>query len=184
MKQRISSYLVLFTLLLASTTCSHASSTGTISFTGLVKDDGTCKVEIGSDDQLVVLPTVATNRLAVAGQTAGKTKFTIKLKECNAEDNGRAKIKFKNANATNGLLNNLTTTGAQHVSIQLINATSNQIMLLDGTAADSAKTANTGIQLGGKIIQPQFDYYAQYYATGSATAGEVTARAEFEISYP
>ena len=46
MKQRISSYLVLFTLLLASTTYSHASSTGTISFTGLVKDDGTCKVEM------------------------------------------------------------------------------------------------------------------------------------------
>ena len=45
------------------------------------------------------------------------------------------------------------------------------------------KPPDTGKEKNGTVIQPRFDYFARYYATGAATAGDVEATATFEVQY-
>lgn len=160
---------------------------GTVTFEGEILSDGTCKIDTDSQNRTVTLPTVGKANLSLAGQTAAPVPFSITLKECNAADAQKANLLFSVSGATRGqiYLSNVTGKGkATNVGIQIVKADgTNTPIKVDGNEANSDKAADTGKEQNRTVIQPRFDYFAHYYATGAATAGDVEATATFQVQY-
>ncbi|AXP42100.1 fimbrial protein [Haemophilus influenzae] len=160
---------------------------GRVTFQGEILSDGTCKIETDSQNRTVTLPTVGKANLSHAGQTAAPVPFSITLKECNADDAMKANLLFKGGDNTTGqsYLSNKAGNGkATNVGIQIVKADGiGTPIKVDGTEANSEKAPDTGKAQNGTVIQPRFDYFARYYATGEATAGDVEATATFEVQY-
>lgn len=153
---------------------------GTVTINGKVIDQ-TCTVGGTTGNYTVTLPTAAKSSLATANATTGDTKFTINLTNCPAGDVG---IYYDNTNAninTAGRLNNTVTTGgATNVNIQLLNSAKAVIDLtkdMTGQSLVSTKIATAG---GAANI----DFYARYFATAAATAGNVSTTATYSVVYP
>lgn len=161
------------------------ASDGRVTFEGEILSDGTCKIETDSQNRTVTLPTVGKANLRLAGQTAAPVPFSITLKECNAADAIKANLLFSGAATGQSYLSNKTGSGkASNVGIQIIKADGTGTPIkVDGSQANSEKAADTGKEQNGTVIQPRFDYFAHYYATGAATAGEVEATATFQVQY-
>ncbi|WP_105896542.1 fimbrial protein [Haemophilus influenzae] len=159
---------------------------GKVTFQGEILSDGTCKIETDSKNRTVTLPTVGKANLSHSGQTAAPVPFSITLKECNAADATKANLLFSGA-ATKGqpYLSNATGNGkAINVGIQIVKADgAGTPIKVDGSQANSEKAPDTGKEQNGTVIQPRFDYFARYYATGAATAGDVEATATFQVQY-
>lgn len=154
----------------------HAAD-GTITINGMVTDQ-TCTINDGTEDIIVNLPTVGTSALA-AGQTAGRTPFTISLTDCS---DGKVATYFEPGAHTNadGYLNNTVVTqeGATNVQVQLLGDNNEVIKVLAGAVQPNSQevtVANGSADL---------NYYAQYFATGTATAGEVSTSVQYSIVYP
>ncbi|HHF5091310.1 TPA: fimbrial protein [Haemophilus influenzae] len=160
---------------------------GRVTFEGEILSDGTCKIDTDSQNRTVTLPTVGKANLSLAGQTAAPVPFSITLKECNAADAQKANLLFSVSGATRGqiYLSNATGKGkAINVGIQIVKADGTSTPInVDGNQANSEKAADTGKEQNGMVIQPRFDYFAHYYATGAATAGDVEATATFQVQY-
>lgn len=158
---------------------------GKVTFEGEILSDGTCKIETDSKNRTVTLPTVGKANLRLAGQTAAPVPFSITLKECNKVDAGNSALLFNGATAGQPYLPNTASSGkASNVGIQIIKADGTGTPIkVDGSQANSEKAADTGKEQNGTVIQPRFDYFAHYYATGAATAGEVEATATFQVQY-
>ncbi|PRL63122.1 fimbrial protein [Haemophilus influenzae] len=158
---------------------------GKVTFEGEILSDGTCKIETDSQNRTVTLPTVGKANLRLAGQTAAPVPFSITLKECNKVDAGNSALLFNGATAGQPYLPNTASSGkANNVGIQIIKADGTGTPIkVDGSQANSEKAADTGKEQNGTVIQPRFDYFAHYYATGAATAGEVEATATFQVQY-
>ncbi|MCK9111808.1 type 1 fimbrial protein [Haemophilus influenzae] len=159
---------------------------GRVTFEGEILSDGTCKIETDSQNRTVTLPTVGKANLRIAGQTAASVPFSIRLKECNAADAIKANLLFKGGETTGQpYLPNATGQGkATNVGIQIVKADGTGTPIkVDGSQANSEKALDTGKAQNGTVIQPRFDYFAHYYATGEATAGDVEATATFEVQY-
>ncbi|HHF3606040.1 TPA: fimbrial protein [Haemophilus influenzae] len=160
---------------------------GTVTFEGEILSDGTCKIDTDSQNRTVTLPTVGKANLSLAGQTAAPVPFSITLKECNVADAQKANLLFSVSGATRGqiYLSNVTGKGkATNVGIQIVKADgTNTPIKVDGNEANSDKAADTGKEQNRTVIQPRFDYFAHYYATGAATAGDVEATATFQVQY-
>ncbi|EFA28085.1 conserved hypothetical protein, partial [Haemophilus influenzae HK1212] len=143
-------------------------------------------IETDSKNRTVTLPTVGKANLSHPGQTAAPVPFSITLKECNATDAIKANLLFSGA-TTKGqpYLANKTGNGkATNVGIQIVKADGTGTPIkVDGSQANSEKAPDTGKEQNGTVIQPRFDYFAHYYATGAATAGTVEAAATFEVKY-
>ena len=94
MKKAILASLVLGSVALSQTAMAADIYSGTITINGNVLAS-TCQVDTAGADgnQTVTLPDVAAGLLATAGSTAGKTAFTIKLKNCTENKNVRATFK-------------------------------------------------------------------------------------------
>ena len=149
---------------------------GKVTFEGEILSDGTCKIETDSKNRTVTLPTVGKANLRLAGQTAAPVPFSITLKECNKVDAGNSALLFNGATAGQPYLPNTASSGkANNVGIQIVK--------VDGSQPDNVKASGTGEEKNGTVIQPRFDYFAHYYATGAATAGEVEATATFQVQY-
>lgn len=149
---------------------------GTITITGKVIDT-TCQVTNGTNGNIsVTLPVVQTSQLASDGTTAGDTGFSLVLSDCPTTPSGievGAQLSSANVNTTTG---NLTNNGgsASNVEVRLLDK--------DGTPIDVSSTPTTdSTTLTGSTAE--LDYTAQYYATGTATAGDVTATAEYTLVY-
>lgn len=150
----------------------HAAD-GTITIKGQVTDQ-TCTINGGTKDITVTLPTVGTSALAVAGQTAGRTPFTISLTQCAAGDVATYFEPGANTNA-DGYLNNIG--DATNVQVQLLGDNNEVIPVL------------AGVQLNSQVVttvangNADLNYYAQYYATGEAEAGTVETSVQYTIVY-
>ncbi|EEU9599667.1 TPA: fimbrial protein [Escherichia albertii] len=156
----------------------------TIQFQGEVTDQ-TCNVNINGDtNSVVLLPTVKTSDLATNGESTGITPFTITLSNCS----GITSTKTVTTNflghsviTPSGILGNTATgSAAKNVGIQLLetaDADPTAINLSGVTTAASTITLTSGENSGSHI------FGARYYATGVASAGKVTAVAEYTVSY-
>lgn len=155
----------------------HAAD-GTITITGQVTDQ-TCAINGGTEDIAVTLPTVGTSTLAAAGQTAGRTPFTISLTNCAAAAGtaGEVATYFEPGANTNadGYLNN--TGDATNVQVQLLGDNNEVIKVLAGAVQNNSQVVTVN---GGSA---NLNYYAQYYATSPATAGTVETAVQYTIVY-
>lgn len=168
--------LVMACTVIASTS---ALAGNTINFQGEVADQ-TCVVSINgnSSTPLVLLPTVPASSLAVAGQTAGQTPFTINLTGCTASTSATAiKTVFVGNNLTsNGRMGN--TGNATNVSLQLVDPAS------PATALDlTGQTGAAGLSLAANATSAAYDFAVEYYAEGAATAGSVLGSVQYAVSY-
>ncbi|ENY7333115.1 fimbrial protein [Escherichia coli] len=158
---------------------------GTINFTGKVVAQ-TCSVATGSGSLSVVLPTVSTTTLSADTKTAGLTPFTIQLTGCTVSaTSGADKVNAyfePNANTdyTTGNLTNTASSGASasNVQIQLLNADGVKVIKL-GQAAAAQDVDTVAINDANVTLR----YNARYYATGPATAGNVSATVNYTIAY-
>ncbi|MGV5904905.1 F17A fimbrial adhesin [Escherichia coli] len=170
-------------ILAAASSSATLAYDGTITFNGKVVDQ-TCSVTTGSKDLTVTLPTVSANSLDSSGKVVGLTPFTISLEGCNtvaATGAQNVNAYFEpNANTdyTTGNLTNTASSGASNVQIQLLNADGVKVIKL-GQAAAAQNVDTVAINDANVTLR----YNAQYYATGVATAGDVTSTVNYTIAY-
>lgn len=154
----------------------HAAD-GTVTINGKVTDQ-TCKVSANSKDITVTLPTVGVGSLATAGTTAGRTPFTINLENCKAGDVSAFFETGGNVDAASGRLNN--TGNASNVQVQLLSDSSVVIPVLANAAQAPVTTKAT---VAKDADSAALNYYAEYYATGAAKAGDVATSVKYTINY-
>nr|WP_315292792.1 fimbrial protein [Serratia proteamaculans] len=160
----------------------QAASTGTITFNGELTAS-TCDVVVDGQaaDATVVLPTVGTNQLQAAAQTAGDTGFVMALNNC-AGTLQTASAFFEagaSVDQTTGRLKNMTGT-ATNVSLQLLDASSpSQSVIQAGNQNQVTNTTYNSIT-GGSVNLP---YTVRYYADAATTAGTVASNVVYSIQY-
>lgn len=168
---------------LAATTISisaaHAAD-GTISITGAVTDK-TCNIATAAGKNFTVtLPTVSKQTLANAGNVAGRTPFTINLDKCSE---GKVATYFEpgaNVDFNTGRLNNATGS-AKNVQVQLLGSNNGFLPISSMSTTISAQTNSQWVDVSnGKA---DLNYYAEYYATGTSTAGSVATSVQYTIIY-
>ncbi|EHC4280972.1 F17A fimbrial adhesin [Escherichia coli] len=169
-------------ILAAASSSATLAYDGTITFNGKVVDQ-TCSVTTGSKNLKVTLPTVSANSLDSSGKVVGLTPFTISLEGCNTAATGAQNVNAyfePNANTdyTTGNLTNTASSGASNVQIQLLNADGVKVIKL-GQAAAAQNVDTVAINDANVTLR----YNAQYYATGVATAGDVTSTVNYTIAY-
>ena len=166
--------------LLVLATSSVFAADGTITINGQVTDK-TCTVNAGTTkDFTVTLPTVSQSVLAVAGDTAGRTPFTINLTGCTA--GSKVATYFEPGSTvdfSSGRLNNASGT-ATNVQVQLLGSNNTAIPVLAAGAG--------GVQTNSQLVAvtdgaANLNYYAQYYATGASTPGSVATTVKYTIIY-
>lgn len=167
-------------LLVGALTSSVAlASDNTITFQGEVADE-TCTVTVNGNtySPVVLLPTVSTNDLSMAGQTAGDTTFEIGVTGCTGTTTGDVRIStvFVGNLVTND--GNLGSTGtANNVDIQILDIANNVIDF------NSTFNGEGDLTLTSNQTEASATYIAQYYATDASTAGTVQASMQYAISY-
>jgi major type 1 subunit fimbrin (pilin) len=179
----LSCFAALGTIALASTVAQAAD--GTISFTGQVSDT-TCSIDAqasGAVNKAVSLPTVSKRTLGANGATAGTsaaTDLTFALTGCTAGT--KALAHFENGptvDQTTGYLTNQSTNSpATNVEVRLLNASLQPINIVT-SANNDFTTDGVAITSGSGNMK----YFAQYFATGAATAGEVKTSVQYTMQY-
>lgn len=161
---------------------------GQITFEGAVQDV-TCIITGGEDGGpestsgtfTINLPKVSTTALAGLGQRAGDTKFYLRLSGAQCTDGKTANVSFERAqseiDSTTGFLDNIVEKadgGSENVKIALLNKDKTDLNLNSAGNHQPVVIANNSAR---------FDYWAQYYATGVATAGTVKGLVTYSIVY-
>ncbi|MEC3768669.1 MULTISPECIES: fimbrial protein [Cupriavidus] len=155
---------------------------GTITFNGNITAQ-TCKINGNGttfSDFTVRLPTVSASTLKQLGDVAGQTPFNIALTDC-TPDTGNVHTFFEAGPTTDATTGNLIVDagGATNVQIRLLNG---------GTANTPIKAGYTNLSQNSNAVAlvngaATLWYYAQYYATGQATAGAANSSVMYSISY-
>ncbi|AMX19437.1 MULTISPECIES: fimbrial protein [Acinetobacter] len=153
---------------------------GTITINGLVTDKTCDIVNNGGKDLTVTLPTVSKQTLAAAGNVAGRTPFQIKLANCSEGKVATyfepgAKVDFNTGRLINKDGN------ATNVQVQLLGSNNNFIPVL-AAGANGAQANSQWVDVA-KAGSADLNYYAEYYATGAATAGTVSTSVQYTIIY-
>ncbi len=178
-------FKLLAALTLASAAfASHSAfaADGTITFTGSVTAN-TCAIAgngASSKNFTVALPNVSNKTLAAAGDTAGRTPFSIALTGC-TPNTGNVHTFFEagpTVDTASGNLINTSTGGAANVQIGLLNADASAIK---AGATDASQNSKAVALAGGNAT---LQYIAQYVATGATTAGAVNSSVQYTIVYP
>lgn len=144
----------------------------------------TCTVTAGNSFT-VPLPTVDTSQLATSGQVAGTTPFSIAITGCpNGISVATNTFSGGSVDTTTGNLKNTASGGAKRVEVRLLNgsggsATANSAINLSQSTASAQNSGTYNIVNNAVTL----NYFAQYYATGAATAGAVNASVQYTISY-
>lgn len=167
-------------LTIGAASSAHAQS-GTITFNGEVTTT-TCDVTINGTagtDGNITLPTVATGSL-VAGNSAGKTPVTVHVGGGSAQcTSGSVALELnpnRNAQVTNGRLNNLAAAGpATNVVVGLRDS---QDRLIDVSTPWTSERVN--LTAGGADVVFAGEYYAE---GGNAGAGAVNANVQYTLDY-
>ncbi|EIQ9741253.1 type 1 fimbrial protein [Escherichia coli] len=170
-------------ILAAASSSATLAYDGTIDFSGQVVAQ-TCSVEADSTHLVVILPTVSTASLTSPGDVAGLTPFAIVLEGCSTDVTGVGTKVYAffepNAdtdNETHNLNIKSNSNSAKNVQIQLMNADGTSPIYL-GTQGNQGQTP---VVIDKDTMQ--LWYNAQYYATGQATAGNVSATVNYTIAY-
>lgn len=155
---------------------------GTITFNGKVTDK-TCTISTpGGKDFSVTLPAVSKATLAAAGAVAGRTPFAINLTRCSA---GKVATYFEPGSTVDfnsgRLSNQVADKGAGNVQLQLLGS-NNQFLPIKAAGADRAQDNSQWVTVGTDG-SANMNYYAEYYATGVATPGEITSSVKYTIIY-
>jgi len=155
---------------------------GTIKFTGEVKDQ-TCTVNVeGEGSHTVPLPTVSTGQLDGAGATAGVTPFKLSVTGCKvASADVAINTVFSGVALTNNEnLKNLIDVakgGAENVEIQLLTGVGGLPIQLQSVTTVPGLVVLAGEQMA------EYEFAAQYFASGTATPGSVEATVNYDITY-
>ncbi|EBF4723993.1 fimbrial protein BcfA [Salmonella enterica] len=142
---------------------------GTVNFVGQVVD-AACSVSADSVDQTVTLGQVRASKLTEAGMVAN-----IKLEDCDTQTSQNAAVIFngqQDANQPGSLANTAGAGSATNVALQLYGP--------DGQALNIGESSSTVTLNDGENVIP---LSVDYIATGTATAGNVTATATFSMVY-
>lgn len=155
-----------------------APGTGQVTFNGQLVAD-TCQIRAGDENQTVTLPTLSEQSLATAGATAGSEMFSITVANCPSTlNNVAAHFETTNMDPANRNAKNIATLNpAQFVDVQLLDADGTTPILLGSTGSYVA-LSGTGAARGATM-----NYGGQYYATGAAQAGNVTAVVRYTLAY-
>lgn len=159
-----------------------AVSDNTISFQGEVTDE-TCSLTVNGNDStpIILLPTVSTSDLALAGSHAGDTTFEMGVSGCTGTGDAATDTKISTVfsgnlvETTNGTLGNTGT--AENVTVQILDVSGEEINL------SSTYTADNDLKLSAGDTASTATYTARYYATDVAAAGTVAASMQYAISY-
>lgn len=156
-----------------------AAADGTITFSGNITAQ-TCTISGngGGKDFTVILPTVSASTLQTAGQTAGRTPFNIQLTGC-TPSSGNVHTFFEAGPTTDPATGRLIVAagGATNVQIGLQNGDMTDIRA--GFADTAQNSKSVGIASGSATLP----YFAQYVATGAATAGAANSSVMYTIAY-
>lgn len=166
-------------LLTVLATSSVFAADGTITINGLITDK-TCTINSGAKDFTVTLPTVSQKVLANPGEVAGRTPFTIKLTDCSA---GTVATYFEPGSTVDfnsGRLNNATGS-ATNVQVQLLGSNNSVIPVL--AAGSNGAQTNSQLVTVAAAGSTDLNYYAEYYATGQSTPGNVATSVKYTIVY-
>ncbi len=169
-------------LVLAAASMTAQASDGTITFSGQITDK-TCTISTpGGGDFAVNLPTMSMNSLASAGAVAGRTPFSINLSECSS---GSVATYFEpgaTVDFETGRLNNQASTdAASNVQLQLLGDNS-QFLPIKAAGVDVAQDNSQWVTVG-EDGSATLNYYAEYYATGTATPGDVSSSIKYTVIY-
>lgn len=165
-----------------SVNLAQAASTGTITFNGELTAT-TCEVMVDGQkaDALVTLPTIGTNQLKEAGNTAGQTGFNMALSNC-AGTLKTASAYFESGSSVDlvtGRLKNMTGS-ATNVSLQLRDASSaSQNIIMAGNSNQTEDTTYISMASGSANLP----YSVEYYAEGETEAGTVASNVIYSIQY-
>ncbi|MBD2810774.1 type 1 fimbrial protein [Xenorhabdus sp. Vera] len=168
-----------------SSTSVMAVSSGTITFGGEVLA-ATCEVTLNSSSSAtgdITLPPAAVSNLDVAAKTAGKISFTLALKNCATSDYKGTPIipfaYFSNGSTSATLPNTASSKDAAgNVDIELLDYNGIAIKIND-IISQRTQAASTPFTSGSHNLL----YFAQYKATGPATAGKVASTVNYNIEY-
>ncbi|WMD18512.1 fimbrial protein [Achromobacter seleniivolatilans] len=178
MKHKLLTALIIAGTAMASQMASAAD--GTITFNGNVTAQS-CTINGGgaASNFAVTLPTVSTSSLAAAGQTAGRTPFSIELTNC-SPTSGNVHTFFESGPTTDLTTGHLIVAqgGAMNVQIGLQNG-ADQTDIKAGFADAAQNSKSVAISAGSATLP----YYAQYVATGAATAGAANSSVMYTIAY-
>lgn len=160
-----------------------AAAAPTVTFQGEVTSQ-TCQASInGETNSFVLLPTVPVTSFSGAGSTAGLTPFSITISNCQAPSGADLAMKTnflgRNVTSAGNLGNAATSNKASDVEIQLTtSAAGTTPIVLNGV------TAVSGLVLPQGSTSATYQFGARYITEGGApTAGQVTAVAEYTVSY-
>lgn len=156
----------------------HATD-GTINFAGQLQTS-TCAVSAASANQTVTLPTLATTNLNAANLTAGSTAFAVSVSGCPVGAGAPTTFTTyfeanSNVDLVTGRLKNTGT--ASNVQLRLSNATGGTIDLSKPTGSQNV-TATT-LSAGAGTA----NFFAEYFATGAASAGTVASNITYSMVY-
>lgn len=178
----ISTLIATFALLSGA---SYAQSRATISVTGEITGQ-TCTISVNgvnaANSTTITLLDVKASKLSHAGQTSGRTDFSVSLSNCIG--GAKSAIAFFEGGTTvdlsNGNLKNIRAGNdiAKNVQLQLLDATSNNVIKV-GSEVQRTKTTRVTLTNG----TAKLPYAVQYYATGKATGGLVTSSVAYSIEY-
>ncbi|VEA64110.1 Major pilin [Serratia plymuthica] len=162
---------------------SAQATDGTITFNGKVTDQ-TCTISTpGGKDFTVTLPTVSASTLATQSATAGRTPFAINLTQCSK---GQVATYFEPGATvdfnTGRLINQAQTDSATNVQIQLLGS-NNQFLPILAAGANGAQNNSQWVTVATEGGSADMNYYAEYYATNAAGAGDVTSSVQYTIIY-
>jgi major type 1 subunit fimbrin (pilin) len=159
-----------------------AFSDNTVTFQGEVTAE-TCSVTINGNSAkpLVLLPSVNVSALSAPGSTAGQATFDIGVTGCKGSANTStivSSVFAGNSVSTAGNLSNVAATdAATNVEVQILDTKSKPIDFTSTFKADGDLTLVSGETASSAT------YTAQYYATGTATAGAVESTMQYAVSY-
>ncbi|NDO83580.1 hypothetical protein CJP72_23350 [Citrobacter sp. NCU1] len=162
------------------------ASSGTITFDGKITAS-TCEATVNgiAADGTVTMPPVAIS--AFSAETAGRTPFTIELANCALDDpDTQVGAYFEPdgvwVDAATGHLNNIAAGGATGVSLQLLDAKDDKVILV-GDAGQTGTAQYVTPDATSK--NGTLSYFVEYYKISGATlgAGAVQGKVTYDLIY-
>lgn len=178
MQKKLLATAIAFTVSVMALPASAAD--GTITINGkLTQQTCTVKINNGTADAVISLPSLSTSVLDAAGKMAGRTAFTMNLTDCTPAT-GSVRAYFEHGptvDPATGRLNNTISSGAKQVQIQLRDHQENDVYVGNTSQRDNPATALSPAGAADLL------YSAYYYATGKASAGELATSVTYSIDY-
>ncbi|WP_330982225.1 MULTISPECIES: fimbrial protein [Enterobacterales] len=180
-KLKVSLCALALTMAASTAYADDAVTQGTVTFNGELIAD-TCSIVSGDENLTVTLPTLSTQTLANAGDTAGSKTFDIRVENCPTTGTGiptQVAAHFEAINSdgfnatTKNLTNSATTTPASNVEVRLFDKDGTTVLPVGDTGGYFPITAGTATMT----------YIGAYYATAATTAGKVSARVQYTLAY-